>query len=95
GCLCLANFALFVVTLSTIGGVGAERSAIEFEKKTHANNLEHKRVIDNNMIIMTHEVEKLRAELANAEKRARAAMVATAANPSKLTFLFVHLEVLT
>ncbi|KAK2430398.1 protein FLC EXPRESSOR [Trifolium repens] len=57
------------------------RSAIEFEKKTHANNLEHKRVMDNNMIIMNNEVEKLRAELANAEKRARAAMVA-AANPS-------------
>jgi hypothetical protein len=68
------------------------RSAIEFEKKTHANNLEHKRVMDNNMIIMNNEVEKLRAELANAEKRARAA---AAANPSNLTFLFVHLEVLT
>ncbi|XP_058747918.1 protein FLX-like 1 [Vicia villosa] len=57
------------------------RNAIEFEKKTHANNLEQKRVMDNNMIIMTREVEKLRAELANAEKRARAAIVA-AANPS-------------
>lgn len=54
------------------------RSAIEFEKKTHANNLEHNRVMDTNMIIMTREVEKLRAELANAEKRARAAMVAAA-----------------
>jgi hypothetical protein len=49
--------------------------------------------MDNNMIIMNNEVEKLRAELANAEKRARAAMVA-AANPSNLTFLFVHLKCL-
>lgn len=46
------------------------------------------------MIIMTREVEKLRAELANAEKRARAAIVA-AANPSNLTFLVIHFEVLT
>lgn len=57
------------------------RNAIEFEKKTHASNLEHKRAMDNNMIIMTREVEKLRAELANAEKRARAVMAASA-NPS-------------
>lgn len=51
--------------------------------------------MDNNMIIMTREVEKLRAELANAEKRARAAIVAAAANPSNLTFLVIHFEVLT
>ncbi|TKY56520.1 FLX 1 [Spatholobus suberectus] len=57
------------------------RNAIEFEKKTHASNLEHRRAMDNNMIIMAREVEKLRAELANAEKRARAAMAA-AAKPS-------------
>ncbi|OIW16488.1 hypothetical protein TanjilG_32158 [Lupinus angustifolius] len=55
------------------------RNAIELEKKTHASNLEHRRVMDNNMIIMTREIEKLRAELANAEKRARAA---APANPS-------------
>ncbi|XP_047180305.1 protein FLC EXPRESSOR-like [Vigna umbellata] len=54
------------------------RNAIEFEKKTHASNLEHKRVMDNNMITMSSEVEKLRAELANAEKRARAAIAADA-----------------
>ncbi|CAL0307725.1 unnamed protein product [Lupinus luteus] len=55
------------------------RNAIELEKKTHASNLEHRRVMDNNMIIMTREVEKLRAELANSEKRARAA---APSNPS-------------
>ncbi|KAK7276050.1 hypothetical protein RIF29_17181 [Crotalaria pallida] len=52
------------------------RNAIELEKRMHASNLEHRRVMDNNMIIMTHEVEKLRFELANAEKRARAAAAA-------------------
>lgn len=46
------------------------------------------------MMIMTREVEKLRAELANAEKGTRAAIVASA-NPSNLTFFVVHLEVLT
>ena len=51
------------------------RTAIEFEKKTHASNLEHRWAMDNNMIIMSSEVEKLRAELANAKKRARAAIV--------------------
>ncbi|KAL2317446.1 hypothetical protein Fmac_031322 [Flemingia macrophylla] len=54
------------------------RNAIEFEKKTHASNLEHQRAMDNNIIIMTNEVEKLRVELANAEKRAMAAMAASA-----------------
>ncbi|RZB69863.1 protein FLX-like 1 [Glycine soja] len=54
------------------------RNAIEFEKKTHARNLEHRRAMDNNMIIMDREVEKLRADLANAEKRARAVMAADA-----------------
>ncbi|KAK7321380.1 hypothetical protein VNO77_31976 [Canavalia gladiata] len=57
------------------------RNAIEFEKKTHTSNLEHRRAMDNNMIIMAREVEKLRAELANTEKRARAVMAA-AANPN-------------
>jgi len=47
--------------------------------------------MDNNMIIMSSEVEKLRAELANAEKRARAAMAADA-KPSNLTFSAVHLK---
>ncbi|CAJ1970675.1 unnamed protein product [Sphenostylis stenocarpa] len=54
------------------------RNAIEFEKKTHTSNLEHRRAMDNNMIIMSSEVEKLRAELANAKKRAMAAMAADA-----------------
>ncbi|GAB4860244.1 hypothetical protein Ancab_011724 [Ancistrocladus abbreviatus] len=58
------------------------RAAVEFEKKTHAANLEQSRAMEKNMISMAHEIEKLRAELANAEKRARAvAAAAAAANP--------------
>ncbi|XP_043693927.1 protein FLX-like 1 isoform X2 [Telopea speciosissima] len=55
------------------------RAAIEYEKKVHAENLEHGRAMEGNMASMAREAEKLRAELANAEKRARAA--AAAGNP--------------
>ncbi|KAG6481542.1 hypothetical protein ZIOFF_058146 [Zingiber officinale] len=48
------------------------RAAIEFEKKAHADNLGQSQIMENNMISMVREVEKLRAELANIEKRARA-----------------------
>lgn len=60
------------------------RAAIENEKKTRASNLEHRQAMDRYMISMTREIEKLRAELADAEKRARAAAAAAAiaANPS-------------
>ncbi|MQL74916.1 hypothetical protein Taro_007271 [Colocasia esculenta] len=58
------------------------RAAIEYEKKAHADNLEVSQAMEKNMISMAREVEKLRAELANAEKRARAAAAAAAAaNP--------------
>ncbi|KAJ4969696.1 hypothetical protein NE237_002795 [Protea cynaroides] len=55
------------------------RAAIEYEKKMHAENLEHSQAMEGNMVSMAREAEKLRAELANAEKRARAA---AAANPN-------------
>uniref|UniRef100_A0A1D1XUF0 Chromosome partition protein Smc n=1 Tax=Anthurium amnicola TaxID=1678845 RepID=A0A1D1XUF0_9ARAE len=58
------------------------RAAVEYEKKAHADNLEVSQAMEKNMISMAREVEKLRAELANAEKRARAAAAAAAAaNP--------------
>ncbi|KAL6979053.1 hypothetical protein U1Q18_020719 [Sarracenia purpurea var. burkii] len=55
------------------------RAAIEYEKKAHASNLEQGQAMEKNMISMAREIEKLRAELANAEKRARAAAAAAAA----------------
>ncbi|KAH8498700.1 hypothetical protein H0E87_017577 [Populus deltoides] len=57
-----------------------EVSAIEYEKKTRAFNLEQEKVLEKNRILLVREIEKLRTELANAEKRARAA--AAAGNPS-------------
>lgn len=49
------------------------RAAIEYEKKGYAENYEHGQAMEKNLIAMAREMEKLRAELANAEKRARAA----------------------
>ncbi|KAK6927144.1 hypothetical protein RJ641_008863 [Dillenia turbinata] len=61
------------------------RAAVEHEKKTQLANLEQGRLMEKNMGYMVREMEKLRAELANAEKRARAAAAAAAAaNPNSI-----------
>ncbi|KAL9251670.1 FLX-like 1-like protein [Drosera capensis] len=49
------------------------RASIEYEKKGYAENYEHGQVMEKKLVAMAREVEKLRAEMANAEKRARAA----------------------
>lgn len=49
------------------------RAAIEFDKKGYAENYEHGQVMEKKLISMARELEKLRAEIANSEKRARAA----------------------
>ncbi|KAI3844643.1 hypothetical protein MKX03_026745 [Papaver bracteatum] len=59
-------------------GVQKGRAAIEFEKKAHADNLEHKQLLEKNMNELTQAIEKLRSELADAEKRAQAANAASA-----------------
>ncbi|KAJ6819988.1 putative protein FLX-like 1 [Iris pallida] len=58
------------------------RLAVEYEKKVHADNLEQSKAMEKNMLSLAREVENLRAELANTEKRARAA-AAAAANPGQ------------
>lgn len=73
------------------------RAAVEYEKKMHANNLELGQVMEENMVSMAREIEKLHAELANAEKRARAAAAAAAAaSPGNLSakLVFVCLVML-
>lgn len=62
------------------------RAAIEYEKKTRVSNLEHKQAMEKSMVSLAHTMEKLHSELANAEKRARAA--AAAAIPSRHSYLF-------
>lgn len=61
-----------------------DRAAIEKEKKTHVHNFEHRQAMEKHLVSMAREIKKLHAELANAERRARAADAAAAANPSKL-----------
>ena len=61
----LANSESFVVL---------HRAAIEYEKKGYAENFEHGRMMEKKLVSMARELEKLRAEMANAEKRARAAV---------------------
>ncbi|KAK0599633.1 hypothetical protein LWI29_007130 [Acer saccharum] len=55
------------------------RAAIENEKKGYAENYEHGQVMEKKLISMAREMEKLRAEIANSEKRARAS--AAVGNP--------------
>ncbi|KAL2496558.1 Protein FLX-like 1 [Forsythia ovata] len=49
------------------------RAAVEREKKGVAESLEQGKLMESKLISMAREVEKLRAELANAQKRAHAA----------------------
>ena len=49
------------------------RAAIDYEKKGYTENYEHGQVMEKKLISMARELEKLRAEIANVEKRSRAA----------------------
>uniref|UniRef100_A0A7N0VH43 Protein FLC EXPRESSOR n=1 Tax=Kalanchoe fedtschenkoi TaxID=63787 RepID=A0A7N0VH43_KALFE len=46
------------------------RAAVEFEKKTRASNHELGKLMEKNMITIGREIERLRAALANAERKA-------------------------
>jgi septal ring factor EnvC (AmiA/AmiB activator) len=46
------------------------RTAIEYEKKANSEQFEQRQAMEKNLISMAREVEKLRAELTNSEKRA-------------------------
>lgn len=59
------------------------RAAVEYERKMHSTNFELSDVMEKHLISMAREAEKLRYELANADKRAMAAVLGggAAANP--------------
>ncbi|TVU44423.1 hypothetical protein EJB05_03864 [Eragrostis curvula] len=57
------------------------RSAVDFEKKAHADNLELSKAMEKNMIAVASEIEKLRGDLVNAEKGIPVAPAAPVANP--------------
>jgi len=48
-----------------------ERSQFEFEKNTNVKQIEQMRTMEMNLITMTKQAEKLRADVANAERRAQ------------------------
>ncbi|KAF8110472.1 hypothetical protein N665_0083s0036 [Sinapis alba] len=48
------------------------RAAIDYEKKGYAENYEHGKVMEQKLVAMARELEKLRAEIANSENRAHA-----------------------
>jgi predicted RNase H-like nuclease (RuvC/YqgF family) len=47
------------------------RNAFEFEKKANAEQLDQRQAMEKNLVSMARDVEKLRAELTNAEKQQR------------------------
>lgn len=47
------------------------RNAFEYEKKANAEQLEQRQAMEKNLVDMARDLEKLRAEATNAEKRAR------------------------
>uniref|UniRef100_A0A0A9EQS5 Uncharacterized protein n=1 Tax=Arundo donax TaxID=35708 RepID=A0A0A9EQS5_ARUDO len=55
------------------------RSQFEFEKNTNIKQVEQMRTMEMNLITMTKEAEKLRADVVNAERRAQAAQAAAVA----------------
>ncbi|CAI9260350.1 unnamed protein product [Lactuca saligna] len=53
---------------------------LSMSQKGNAENYKHGQAMEKNLLSMACELEKLRAEMANAEKQARAAVAVTAAN---------------
>jgi prefoldin subunit 5 len=47
------------------------RTAFEFEKKANTELLDQRNAMEKNLVSMAREVEKLRAELTNFEKKSR------------------------
>jgi hypothetical protein len=48
-----------------------DRNAFEYEKNANAELLEQRTVMEKNLVSMAREVEKLRAELTNSDKKYR------------------------
>ncbi|KAL6551577.1 hypothetical protein OROGR_007731 [Orobanche gracilis] len=63
------------------GEIQRGRAAVEYEIKMHSTNSGVSETIEKHMISMASEAEKLRPELANAEKRAMAMAAISAVHP--------------
>ncbi|GFP78694.1 protein flx-like 1 [Phtheirospermum japonicum] len=62
------------------------RAAIEHEKKSFAESFDHGKVMEGNLVTMSREMEKLRGELANVEKRGHAAAAAAAVGNTGVSY---------
>ncbi|KAF3431864.1 hypothetical protein FNV43_RR26600 [Rhamnella rubrinervis] len=64
-----------IVMRSNVDGMHKElveaRRVYEFEKKANEEQVEQKKAMEKNLISMAHEIERLRAEQLNAERRTR------------------------
>lgn len=69
---------LFDVYLMDVLWSNLNRAAIEYERKARAHNFELSQQMEKNMVSMGQEVQKLQADLANADKRVQAATAAAA-----------------
>lgn len=70
------NAFCFLQLVSYLSYESTCRSGIELEKKGYAESYEQGQEMQKNLISVASEVEKLRAEVANAENRSRAVMSA-------------------
>ncbi|KAL3636943.1 hypothetical protein CASFOL_019242 [Castilleja foliolosa] len=62
------------------------RAAIEHEKKSFAESFDQGKVMEGNLVTMSREMEKLRGELANVEKRGHAAVAAAAGGNTGMSY---------
>lgn len=82
--------------MTSVCAYNLNRAAIEYEKKLHASNVEMGQILEENIVSVAREIQKLLAEIANAEKMERAAAAAAAAaSPGELfanhVFIFLFL----
>jgi hypothetical protein len=70
------------------------RSGIELEKKGYAESYEQGQEMQKKLVSVASEVEKLRAEVANAEKRSRAAVSAGNQGLFSIRLFFLQIVVL-
>ncbi|KAG9160506.1 hypothetical protein Leryth_023335 [Lithospermum erythrorhizon] len=69
-------------------------AAIEHEKKISATNMENSRIMEESMISMAREIDKLNVELANAEKRRGQQHATVVAAPPEILYILLAMQCL-
>lgn len=65
------DFLIVFVVFNHVSLWTCLRTAFEFEKKTNAEQLEQRQAMEQNLLAVARDLEKLKTEAANAEKRTR------------------------